>query len=49
MKKLSIIKAIIRDLLIGEGKYHLHKNKRFKSKKTYNRKKKHRNQKSEEQ
>lgn len=49
MKNLDIIKVVVRDLLINEGRFHLHKNKRFKSKKTYTRKKKHRNKKSEEQ
>lgn len=41
MKNLSILKSIIRDLLLSEGKYHLHKNKRFKTKKNYTRKIKH--------
>jgi len=41
MKNISILKCLTRDLLLSEGKYHLHKNKRFKSKKNYTRKKKH--------
>jgi len=49
MKNLSILKCITRDLLISEGKYHLFKNKRFKSKKKYSRKDKHKSSKNEDQ
>jgi hypothetical protein len=38
---LDILNALVRDLLISEGKYNQHKNKVFKSKKNYKRKKKH--------
>lgn len=43
---ISLLNAKTRDLLIDEGKYHLHKNKTFKSKKTYNRKQKHKHKKT---
>lgn len=49
MKNISILKCITRDLLLSEGKYHLHKNKRFKSKKNYSRKFKHRNKKTSDE
>jgi hypothetical protein len=38
---LDVLNALVRDLLISEGKYNQHKNKVFKSKKDYKRKKKH--------
>jgi hypothetical protein len=38
---LDILNAVVRDLLISEGKYHQYKNKVFKSKKDYKRKDKH--------
>lgn len=41
MKHLNITKGLIRDTLIEEGVYHIHKNKVMKSKKTYSRKNKH--------
>jgi hypothetical protein len=41
MMNLDILNAVVRDLLISEGKYHQYKNKVFKSKKSYKRKDKH--------
>lgn len=38
---LDILNALVRDLLISEGKYNQYKNRVFKSKKDYKRKKKH--------
>ena len=44
MINLDILNALVRDILISEGKYHQYKNKVFKSKKDYKRKKKPKNE-----
>jgi len=41
LKLLKIDLGVIREILIEEGMYHLHKNKIMKSKKKYTRKNKH--------
>ena len=46
---ISLLNAKTRDLLISEGKYHLYKNKTFKSKKMYNRKQKHKHKKTSDE
>ncbi len=49
LKLLKIDLGVIREILIEEGKYHLYKNKTFKSKKTYNRKQKHKHKKTSDE
>lgn len=46
---IDILNAQVRDLLISEGKYHLYKNKTFKSKKNYSRKQKHKHKKTSDE